>query len=176
MTTLWQDARYSLRILIKYPWFTCVAVIALALEIAANPAIFSVINGILIRSLPFPDSRRLVWITNQEKGGPSIVTGRIFTFRDLRRYSRLFTDMAASNAFFQYFGYNLTGRGDLERLSGVDVSETFFGKLRGEAGFGADVSSGRKWARWPARCRSFRMASGRLGSEPGRKSSASRSS
>jgi hypothetical protein len=92
----------------------------------ANTAIFSVINGILIRSLPFPDSSQLVWIKNQEKGGPSAVASQVFTFRDLRRNGRLFSDMAAYNAFFQYFTYNLTGRGDPERLSGVGVSETFF--------------------------------------------------
>lgn len=129
MATLWQDVRHGFRMLVKYPWFTCVAVITLALGIGANTAIYSVIDAILIRSLPFPESRQLVWIKNQEKGGPSAVASQVFTFRDLRRYSRLFSDMAAYNAFFQYFTYNLTGSGVPERLSGVDVSETFFSVL-----------------------------------------------
>ncbi len=68
MAAFWQDARFGLRMLTKHRWFTCVALATLALGIDANTAIFSVIDGILIRSLPFPDSQQLVWITNQEKG------------------------------------------------------------------------------------------------------------
>jgi len=126
MTTLWQDARYGVRMMIRNPWFTIVAVVTLALGIGANTAIFSVINGLLLRSAPFPKAKQLVWIMNQEKGGPSAITSRVFTFRDLRRGSISFSDMAAYNAFFQYFTYNLTGAGEPERLSGVDISETFF--------------------------------------------------
>src|SRR6516225_1324221 len=81
-------------------------------------------HGILIRSLPFRDSSQLVWIKNQEKGGPSAVASQVFTFRDLKRNGRLFSDMAAFNAFSPYFTYNLTCKGDPERLAGVDVSET----------------------------------------------------
>jgi predicted permease len=127
---LLQDLTFGLRILRHNPGFTAVAVITLALGIGANTAIFSVVNGLLIRSLPFPEAKRLVWITNSDgRGGPSGVTSRAFTFRDLRLDNRSFSDMAGYNAFFQYNAYNLTGAGDPERLSGVDVTETFFSLL-----------------------------------------------
>jgi len=127
---LLQDVTFGLRILRRNPGFTAVAVITLALGIGANTAIFSVINGLLIRSLPFPNAKELVWITNSDgTGGPSAVTSRMFTFRDLRQYNHSFSDMAGYNAFFQYSAYNLNGVGEPERLSGVDVTETFFSVL-----------------------------------------------
>jgi putative ABC transport system permease protein len=127
---LLQDVTFGLRILRRNPGFTAVAIITLALGIGANTAIFSVINGLLIRSLPFPNAKELVWVTNSDgSGGPSAVTSRMFTFRDLRQYNHSFSDMAGYNAFFQYSAYNLNGVGEPERLSGVDVTETFFSVL-----------------------------------------------
>ena len=116
METLLQDLRYGARMLRKNPGFTAVAGLTLALGIGANTAIFSLVNGILLRPLPFATPQNLVSITgNYPKGA----------FVAMREEMQSF-DAAA---YFEGHEFNLTGRGEPLRLSGVLVSAEFFSVL-----------------------------------------------
>src|SRR5690348_9188347 len=96
METLWQDLRLGARSLFKQPTFTIVAVLTLALGIGANTAIFSVVNAVLLQSLPYRDADRLVtvWENNRRKGNDQNVInmGNFFDWKD---QNRVFEDMAA---------------------------------------------------------------------------------
>src|ERR1044071_9621807 len=106
METLIQDIRYGLRLLIKRPGFTTVAIIALALGIGANTAIFSVVNAVLLRRLPYRDPSRLmmVWENNRNRGRSRNVISPA-NFLDWRDQNSVFEDMA----MFIDFRQNLTG-------------------------------------------------------------------
>ena len=117
MTTFIQDVRYGLRMLAKNPGFTAVALLALALGIGANTAIFSVVNGVLLRPLPYPDPERLMMIyektTDFSQSSVSYPD-----FLDWQRENQSFTDMAC----FRRNEFNFTGSGQPEHLEGEHVS------------------------------------------------------
>jgi predicted permease len=124
MQTLLQDIRYAIRTLAESPNFTIVVILTLALGIGANSALFSVINGVLLSPLPFPDPDRLV----------SLYTNRLHferasisypNFLDWQRQQTSFTSIA----LFRHDDFRLTGSGQAEHLSGQMVSADFFSIL-----------------------------------------------
>src|SRR4051812_36789086 len=123
---LTQDVRYGLRMLAKNPAFTAIAVLALALGIGANTAIFSVVNGILLRPLPYknPDQLVVIWENATHLGFPKN-TPSPANFLDWQRQSTVFTGMGA----FAERTFNLTGVGEPERLDGRRVSANLFDLL-----------------------------------------------
>ena len=115
---LGQDIRFGVRMLRKNPGFTAVAVLTLALGIGANTAIFSVVNAVLLRPLPFKEPDQLFLV--EAKGGFGVMAGG--DFRDLTEHSSLFSNVAAYNTTT----LNLSGESDPERVKGMRVSATFF--------------------------------------------------
>lgn len=125
---LLQDLSYGLRMLRKNPWFTAIAVLTLALGIGANTAIFSVVNAVLLRPLPFSEPDRLAtfWATSGQEGlGKMQWTDWLFAFIQERNQS--FEALAGYNGGN---GFNLTGSGEPDRLNGTVVTSDFFSVLR----------------------------------------------
>jgi putative ABC transport system permease protein len=126
MRILWQDLKYGLRMLAKNPGFTAVAVVTLALGIGANTAIFSVVNAVLLRPLPYRDADRLVivWEQNLPRGWHNNVVSAA-NFDDWRRQNTVFSDMAAVDPT----SFNLTGAGEPMEIDGERVTANLFGLL-----------------------------------------------
>jgi len=131
VTTMWdglrQDVVFSVRMLRRQPGFTAVALLALALGIGANTAIFSVVDAVLWRPLPFARADRVMALAEQRPResrwfGPIAPAD----FFDWRRDSRSFSDMAAYSIMAPSSAYNLTGSGEPERVRPLQVSPSFF--------------------------------------------------
>ncbi|HLF82554.1 MAG TPA: hypothetical protein VI837_00085, partial [Blastocatellia bacterium] len=122
MQTLWQDLRYGTRMLWKKPGFTLIAVLTLALGIGANTAIFSVVNAVLLRSLPYKDPERLVaiWGARPERGATSSSVSAL-DFEDWRSENRVFEYLAAFPAA-DTTGLTLTDQDTPEQLATAYVS------------------------------------------------------
>lgn len=134
MDTLIHDLRYGIRMMIKSPGFTIIAVLALALGIGACTAIFSVIYAVLIRPLPYQDPDRLVilWET-----APQMDTSVAYpNFVDWRDNNGVFDQIAA----FRRDSFNLTGAGEAERLQGRMISASFFPALKVKPSLGRDIA------------------------------------
>jgi len=127
---LGQDTRYALRTLLRSRGFTLVAVATLALGIGANTAIFSVINGILLRPLPFPHPEQLVriWSVSRESGNREASVSPV-DLDDWRAQRRVLADIGGW--FYQQngSGIDLTGQGDPQRLEAAFVTPGFYGTM-----------------------------------------------
>ena len=123
METLVQDLRLGMRRLAKAPGFAAIALLTLALGVGANTAIFTVVNGVLFRPLPFPESDRLVGLYQLSDGDTSTMSPP--NFLDVRERARTLSDATA----FYGDNLNLTERGDPVRLEVTRVTGSFFGVL-----------------------------------------------
>src|SRR5438105_1510609 len=125
METLFKDIRYGIRGLLKRPGFTAIVVITLALGIGANTAIFSVVNAVLLRPLPYEDPSRLV-VVHEGKEGNSWTTVAYDDFNDFRDRQKSFDQVAAFSAPWIF---NLTGAGEPAQFNGQYVSANLFSML-----------------------------------------------
>jgi len=134
MTTLWQDVRYGIRMLAKRPGFTIIAVLALALGIGANMAIFSVVNAVILRPLPYKDPERLVTILGSApKLDIDVFPASAPDFVDWRSQNHVFEQLAA----LEDASFNLTiAGGEPERVSSAAASAELFPLLGVNASLG----------------------------------------
>jgi putative ABC transport system permease protein len=124
VNSCWRDIRFGLRMLVKNPTFTAIAVLTLALGIGANTAIFSVIDAALLRPLPYPDADRIVVLYqfDQDKQSDDPAPA---DFLDFRQQSSSFAYFAAHRGL----PFNLSGNGQPERVEGAVVTSDFFAAL-----------------------------------------------
>ncbi|HEV2664658.1 MAG TPA: ABC transporter permease, partial [Blastocatellia bacterium] len=128
MQALWQDLRYGARMLFKNPGFTVIAVFTLALGIGANTAIFSVVNGVLLRPLPYSESQQLVRLF-ETVDRATMANDRMevapANFLDWREQARTFSGLAAYGLTWSV----INGDGEAERLDGALVTANFFATM-----------------------------------------------
>ena len=127
MDTLLRDIRYGARSLSKRPGFTLIALIALALGIGANTAIFSLVNAVLLQPLPFAEPDRLVWVWGNIRNAGNRASVSPPDFLDYRQQNTTFEEFAA--AFGGPVPLNLTGSGEPERLTAAGVTGNYFTAL-----------------------------------------------
>jgi putative ABC transport system permease protein len=124
MDSIIKDIRYGVRGLLKRPGFTAIALVALALGIGANTAIFSLVNAVVIRPLPFPDPDRLVWVFGNIRNIGNTASVSPPDFLDYRSQNKTFEHFAASGTLPG--AVNLTGSGEPERVMASIVSGNYF--------------------------------------------------
>jgi predicted permease len=134
---LLQDLRYAMRTLRKDRAFTIVTVLILALGIAANTAVFSVVNAVLFRPLPFSDPEQLTWITADRTikeevraiAGLSAVTYTVDAYEEYKRHNKSFQGITSYNPFLGNGDFTMTGRGEPVPVAALMVARDFFQTL-----------------------------------------------
>jgi predicted permease len=122
-----QDARYTFRTLRRDPGFAAISILILALAIGANVAVFSVVNTLLLRPLPFPDSRQLMWIAPRPTAcGLSCATYSADAYEEFREQSRVYQGVTGYMAFTTADNLRLTGRGEPMPATSFEVIGDFF--------------------------------------------------
>src|SRR5262249_22562566 len=131
---LWQDLRYGARMLLKKPGFTLIAVITLALGIGANAAIFSVVNAVLLRPLPFKEPDRLMLIRETKLPQFPEFSVSPGNFLDWRKQNTVFERLVAISGLT----FNMAGAGAPEQIRGMKVTDGFFAMLGAQPQMGRD--------------------------------------
>src|SRR5262250_3923916 len=130
MLNVVSDLRHGLRILLRNPGFAATAVLLLALGIGANTAIFSVVNAVLLRSLPFQDASRImqIWHIPPAKSFPGLTLFSVSpaNYLDWQSQDHSFEEMAAIGGA----SFNVTGNGEPESIQGAAVASGFYSILR----------------------------------------------
>src|SRR5436190_9143020 len=132
---LWQDLRFATRVLRKSPGFAAVAVLTLALGIGANTAMVTVVNGVILKPLPYPHPDRLVMLWERQLSDGTLGTVAPANFVDWREQNHSFDKMAAIDPYPDFI---LNGSGEPQRLTGAAVSSDFFSLLGVHMALGRD--------------------------------------
>lgn len=141
MQTIIQDLRYAIRTMVKRPGFTLVAALTLALGIGANTAIFSAVNAVLLKPLPFPESEQLVDLAETFKpNGYGSVS--VPNFEDWKKQNDVFTGIAA----YQFRSFNLQSGDTPQRIPGISVSANYFEVLGAKPILGRTFGNGEDLA------------------------------
>ena len=134
MRSIWQDLRYAIRVLAKSPGFTLVALLTLALGIGANTAIFTVVYGVLLRPLPFPQPDRIVQLAETYRTDSDEMALSWNELQHLREFGQLFEHIAGLTDV----GYNLATGNEAEHVRGVPASSEYFQVLGVHPALGHD--------------------------------------
>src|ERR1043166_4115190 len=131
------NLRYAIRMLLKQRSYSLIAVLTLGLGIGASTAIFAVVNGVLLRPLPFKDSRQLVmvWLKGAEAAGSDRTPLAVSDLNDWRSQSRSFDSISA----YQYGSFNYTSGSDPEQIPGVSVTSNLLSTLGVAVQLGRDL-------------------------------------
>ncbi|HEY2969428.1 MAG TPA: ABC transporter permease [Casimicrobiaceae bacterium] len=130
-----QDLRFALRSLRKNPGFSAIAIVTLALGIGANTAIFSVVDAVLVKPLPYPHADRLVSLDTKVPGPGKDIYGRAMSYPDIQQLQAITKDFAGVAAY-TYARYNYSGRDQASELAAGVVSPNLFGVLGVSPGIG----------------------------------------
>jgi predicted permease len=166
MSDLTQDLRHSFRGMRRDAGFTAFAILIAGLGIGASSTVFSVVNALLLRPLPFRDPGRLVWISN----GDDWTSTQSEHYVDLRELNHSFSDLAGWSGYYRVGDQELTGNGEPERLTGVPVTGNFFAVLGVQPAIGRSFTTEECRGRYsapPALLLSYNFWRRRFASDPG---------